>query len=79
MDSPEPQQEDFEIVDKIAKKDLKPIHNVNCKHENIVPDYDDQTEHYLAFRCADCIVGYLSPKPLDKKHLKLTKIYKNVA
>lgn len=78
MDEPEVQQEDFQTIEKIAKKDLRPIHNVNCKHETMVPDYDDETENYLAFKCADCIVGYLSPKPLDEKHLKLTKTYKKL-
>lgn len=75
---PDLQQEDFTVVDKIAKKDLKPIHNVDCKHENMIPDYEDETDGYLAFRCADCIIGYLSPKPLDKKHTKLTEKYKKI-
>lgn len=57
---------EFGKVERIAKKDLKPINDPHCKHE-FEPDYTDETDYYIAMSCKHCIVGYLKPKKTSTK------------
>lgn len=57
---------EFGKVERIEKKDMKPINDPNCKHE-FEPDYTDETEYYIAMSCKHCIVGYLKPKNPPQK------------
>lgn len=63
---PESDSGEFGKVERISKKDMKPINDPKCKHE-FEPDYTDETDYYLAMSCKHCIVGYLKPKNPPQK------------
>lgn len=53
--------EDGGRVERIDKKDIKPVNDPKCKHE-FIEDPEDQTDFYIAMTCTKCPVGYLRPK-----------------
>lgn len=58
-----PPLNDGEVVEKIAKEDLKPMYDTN--HEHIyVRDPEDETDAYVAEMCSvkNCNVGRLVAK-----------------
>lgn len=62
---PDSDSGEFGTVEKIAKKDIKPVNDPLCKHE-FVEDPRDQTDYYIAMMCTKCPLGYLKPKNPQK-------------
>lgn len=58
---PDSNDETWGSVERISKKDIRPINDPKCKHE-FVEDPGDQTDFYIAMTCKHCIQGYLKPK-----------------
>lgn len=52
------------LVEIIDRRQLVPIHDVDCKHENYVVDPSDETDGYISMVCSNrnCNVGYLLSK-----------------
>ena len=50
------------IVERIDLSQLVPIHDTACKHENMVIDHNDETDHYYALKCTNCPRGVLISK-----------------
>lgn len=52
------------LVEIIDRRQLVPIHDVECKHENYIVDHSDETDDYISMVCSNknCNVGYLLSK-----------------
>jgi len=50
------------VVERINKSYMKPLYDPSGHQHEFVPDFSDETDHYLAYHCIHCPLGRLMRK-----------------